>query len=118
VAKEKKPVRDSQPLLSLAMAARLIYARATGRSTDDPDTLNDLARRIAERTRIFTVNADETAKVLPAELVANGHFEEGGARLRLADPKRQPIGALAIRNVDLGTVMDEIQKDYGRTGGG
>jgi hypothetical protein len=117
VVKEKKPPRDPQPLLALATAARLIYARATGRSTDDPETLNDVARLIAARTRIFTVKADETARVLPTELLASGHFEDGGAILRPGDPKRAPIGPLVIRRVDLGIVMDEIQKLYGRPGG-
>jgi hypothetical protein len=117
VAKDKKPPRDPQPLLPLAQAARLVYARATGSSTDDPKTLNDIARLIAARTRVFTVKTDETARVLPAELLANGQFEEGGASVRPADPKRAPIGPLVIRRVDLGIVMDQIQKLYGQTGG-
>jgi hypothetical protein len=117
VVKEKKPPRDPQPLLPLAQAARLVYARATGRSTDDPKTLNDVARLIAARTRVFTVRADETARILPAELLANGEFEEGGASLRPADPQRAPIGPLVIRRVDLGIVMDEIRKVYGQPGG-
>jgi hypothetical protein len=117
VVKEKKPPRELPPMLALATAVRLVYARATGRSTDDPKTLNDVARLIAARTRIFTVKADETARVLPAELLADGQFEESGASLRPADPKRAPIGALAIRRVDLGSVMDDIRKIYGQTGG-
>jgi hypothetical protein len=117
VVKEKKPPRDPQPLLPLATAARLVYARATGRSTDDSKTLNDVARLIAARTRVFTVQADDTARVLSAELLANGQFEEGGASLRPTDPKRAPIGPLVIRRVDLGIVMDEIRKLYGQTGG-
>lgn len=118
MVKEKSPSRVAEPLLPLARAARLAYARATGRSTDDAGALNDIARLIAARTRIFTVNADETARVLPAELIADGHFEDGGATLRPADPKRAPIGSLAIRNVDLGSVMDEIRNVYGPTDGG
>ena len=66
---------------------------------------------------MFTVQADETARVLPAELLANGEFEEGGASLRPADRKRAPIGPLVIRRVDLGSVMDDIRKVYGQTGG-
>ena len=117
MVKEKNSPRVSQPLLPLAKAARLVYARATGRSTSDPKALNEIARLIAARTRVFTVNPDETARVLPAELLASGYLEDGGATLRLTDPQRAPIGPLVIRNVDLGGVMDEIRKVYGKSGG-
>lgn len=50
-------------------------------------------------------------------MLADGDFEEGGALFRFKDPKRAPIGALAIRRTDLGNAMDEIRKLYGKTRG-
>jgi hypothetical protein len=117
LAKEKKPSHAVQALLPLATAARLIYARATGHHTEDIAALNGLARLIAAHTRIYTVKIDETARLLPVEILADGDFEEGGALFRFKDPKRAPIGALAIRRTDLGNAMDEIRKLYGRSQG-
>jgi hypothetical protein len=98
-------------LLPLATAARLVYARATGRHTSDLVTLNEVARMIAEKTRVYLINADETARPLPAELVAGSQFEDGGDALRLKNSKR--LGSLAIRRDELWDVADEVRKVYG-----
>ena len=98
-------------LLPLATAARLVYARATGRHTSDLATLNEVARMISARTRIFVVAADETARPLPADLFAGAEFEDGGDALRLKNSKR--LASLAIRREDLEDVADEVRKVFG-----
>jgi hypothetical protein len=83
----------------------------TGRHTSDPATLNEIARLIAARTRVYVVNADETARPLPADLVAGSQFEAGGDALRLQNSKR--LASLAIRREVLWDVADEVRKVYG-----
>jgi hypothetical protein len=117
------PPKHLQPLLAVAMpallplatAARYAYARATGSHARDMETLNNVARLIATRTRIFTVDTDETARPVSAAIIAKGEFEDGGGSLRIRNCARAPIGMLAIRRDELANVMDEIRKVYGPT---
>ena len=109
--------RDLQVLLPLDSAARQIYARATGQHTSDTETLNNVARLIATRTRVFSLNADQTAKPVAVESLADGYFVDGGGSLRFKDPQRPAVRSLAIRHVDLWDAEDEVRKVYGRGGG-
>src|SRR5689334_5056445 len=70
-------------LMSLASAARMVYARATGRHTDDVATLNNVARLIAAHTRIFELSIDKTAMSVSTETLAAGQLENGGESLQL-----------------------------------
>lgn len=110
---DRKSGRDLQVLLPLDSAARLIYARVTGRHTSDDETLNNVARLIATRICVYSMKADETAKLVSADSLASGHFADGGASLRFKDPKRPPVKSLAIRRVDLWDVEDEVRQVYG-----
>ena len=100
-----------QALMSLATAARMVYARATGRHTDDVQTLNEVARLIAAHARIFELNIDKTAQPLSTQILAAGRFEGGGESLHFKN--RVPIHGLAIRRVDLGDAEEEVRKSYG-----
>jgi hypothetical protein len=110
--KEKSSTR-LQALMPLATAARMLYARATGRTTDDVQILGNVARLIATRTRVFVLSIDETARALPADLLAAGRFEGGGDSLCFDDSSRAPIGSLAIRRVDLWDAEEDVRKAYG-----
>ena len=99
--------------MSLATAARMVYARATGRHTHDMRTLNEVARLIAAQTRIFVLSIDKTAMSVSAESLSAGQFENGGEALRFKDSNRPPIHALAIRRVDLWHAEDQVRKIYG-----
>jgi hypothetical protein len=108
--------RELQVLLPLDSAARLIYARATGHHTSEIDTLNNVARLIATRTRVFSMNADQTARPVSTQDLASGCFVDGGESLDYTDPKRPRIKSLAIRRVDLWDVEDDVRKVYGARG--
>jgi hypothetical protein len=113
---EEKEPPALQPMLSLPLAANLVYAGATGQRTNDLDTLNNVARLIASRARIFSREQGQTDMLMPDELL-EGHFEEGGALLRFKDQRRAPIRELAILTADLGALVEEIRQLYGRGGG-
>ena len=110
---QKEKVRGVrlQALMSLATAARMVYAKATGRHTDDMRTLNQVARLIATQTRIFELNIDKTAMPISAETLSAGEIEDGGDSLRFAN--RPPVSPLAIRRVDLWDAEQEVRKIYG-----
>jgi len=109
--KESTQVIRLRGLMSLASAARMVYARATGRHTDDVATLNNVARLIAAHTRIFELSIDKTAMSVSTETLAAGQLEDGGESLQLKN--RAPIRGLAIRRVDLWDAQDEVRKIYG-----
>ena len=112
----KKETPALAPLLPLAIAAEVAYARATGKHTKDLDSLNNVARLIASRTRVFSVESGEPAMLMPDE-VMEGRFEQGGAVLRFTAPRRPPIGELVILLVDLGQAVEDVERLYGRTPG-
>ena len=111
--KEKTKAIRLQGLMSLASAARMVYARATGSHTDDMRTLNEVARLIAGHTRIFVLDIDKTAMSVSPETLAAGQFENGGEALHFKDSQRSPIHALAIRRVDLWDAEEEVRRIYG-----
>lgn len=106
--KEKEP-NALRPFLSLAMAARIVYAaKAEQRPPPDEETLNGLARMIAARTRVFARygDGDDYALVMPSEL-AEGDLEGGGTMLTFPDG-RTTLTHLAILHADLGKVVQDI----------
>jgi hypothetical protein len=107
----KKEPPALQPLISLAIAAGVTYARATGKHTKDVGTLNNVARLIASHTRVFTRESGDAAMLMPDELM-EGYFDEGGALFRFRDLKRKDIGDLVILVQDLGRVVEVVQKLY------
>ena len=111
--KQKAPAIRLQGLMSLATAARMVYARATGRHTDDLRTLNEVARLIAMKTPIVVLSIDKTAISVSAETLSAGQFENGGEVLQFKDSNRPPIHALAIRRVDLWDAEEEVRRIYG-----
>ena len=103
--------------MSLATAARMVYARATGRHTADKRTLNEVARLIAAQTRIFVLNIDKTAVPVSTETLSAGQIENGGELLHFKECNRPPIHALAIRRVDLWHAEDKVRRIYGAANG-
>ena len=112
MAKDKEPPALA-PWIPLRLAAVMAYHAVAGKQVDDDGILNNIARLIAGRTRIFTRSAsDKTAAlVMPDELV-EGHIDGGGDELRFADG-RAALTDLVIEDTDVGRVIREIQKLYG-----
>jgi hypothetical protein len=102
-------------LLSLPTAARLVYQAAIGkRDAPSEDTLNNIARMIAARTRVFACvsgeEPDMPAMLMPDE-VFEGHFEAAGERLTFNDG-RPTLTNLCLRHSELGKVIAEITVLY------
>lgn len=106
---EKKEPDALRPFLSLSMAARIVHAATGKQGLPDEDTLNDLARAIAVRTRVFARygDAEDVALVMPSE-VAEGDFEGGGTTLTFSDG-RPPLDGLSILHADLWKIVDEMR---------
>jgi hypothetical protein len=114
MAPEKEDdLTSSKPLMSLPAAAVIVHEGATGRTTRDLQTLNNIARLIASRAKIFTCESGNPALLMPDELM-EGHFDEGGAALRLTHPTRTIIRELVIQTQDVARLVKEIRAVYER----
>lgn len=103
--------------MPLRLAAVMVHHAVAGDQVDDDGILNNMARLIAARTRIFTRSGRDkaTALVMPDEIV-DGHFDLGGDELHFPDG-RAPLTDLVIQEADLGRVISEIKNLYGRAAG-
>jgi hypothetical protein len=103
-------------MVSLFEAAALAFFKATGKHTDDPGTLNNLARLIALNTRVFTraQDDDDYSLVMPTE-IHEGQFQLGGAYLDFHDGRR-PLSNLTILRRELAQVLHEV-REFVRTDG-
>lgn len=95
--------------ISLTAASALVYHAATDSITDDPATLNDLARIIATRTHLLARVADHEpfSRVRP-QAVHEGRFEDGGKCLSFADG-RPTIRNLAIAESEMTRLIPELR---------
>lgn len=98
-----------KPLLGLAAAAALVYA-ATARRAPDEATLNDVARMIAARTRLFARDGRDCVLVMPAEIL-EGEIEGGGTVLTFADG-RPTLQGLCILHSELDALVEELRAVY------
>ena|SRR5687767_3088604 len=95
--------------ISLTAASALVYHAATDAITDDPATLNDLARIIATRTRLVTRGTDrEPFTLVWPKVVFEGRFEEGGKCLCFPDG-RPTIRNLAIAESEMTRLIPELR---------
>jgi hypothetical protein len=103
-------------MVSLFEAAALAFFQATGKHTDDPRTLNNLARLIARNARVFTRAHDQEdySLVMPTE-IDEGQFQLGGGYLDFHDG-RLPLANLAILRRELPQVLHEV-REFIRTDG-
>jgi hypothetical protein len=95
-------------VLSLANAALVVYLKATNRKSADPQALDEVARMIATRTRVFTCSSDSFSDPQPlsADEAFQGKFEGGGTHIRFADGAT--LTNLCVRFEDLPAVTDAI----------
>lgn len=95
--------------ISLTAASALVYHAATDAITDDPATLNDLARIIATRTHVLARGTDREpfTRVWP-KAVFEGRFEEGGKCLCFPDG-RPTIRNLAIAESEMRRLIPELR---------
>lgn len=101
-------------MMPLSQAAIEAYAAATGQQTTNLDTLNEVARAIAARVRVFTREhgSDEYDLVWPNEIV-EGKIHLGGEALLFSDG-RAVLENLSIPRGELAVAVAEIQKRYTR----
>jgi hypothetical protein len=100
-------------MLSLAEAAKLAYRAATKRENPTEQPLNNVARIIAARIRIFACEPGDCANpamVMPDE-VFEGEFEGGGMTLNFKDA-RPSLTNLCMLHKDLGEAIAEVRAAY------
>jgi hypothetical protein len=104
-AVEERQKEAPSDVISLTAAAALAHNAATGHISDDPALLDQVARVIAERTRVFARRPREPdyRLVLPAE-IAQGFIEGGGKYLSFPD-QRPNLEELAIRRTALPALL-------------
>ncbi|HEV8105991.1 MAG TPA: hypothetical protein VGP97_00615 [Burkholderiales bacterium] len=110
MVEEKQQTPPLQPMISLAIVAKLAYLSAIGAEQADENTLNHVARVIASSTDIFDcrpVQSGAKPTLLTPDEIRSGRFGGGGLTLNFNDawPSRTN---LCIRVVDVGRVIVEI----------
>ncbi len=100
---------SDNPVLSLASAALVVYLKASNRGSPDAQALDEVARMIATRTRVFTCSSDSFSEPRPlsADEAFQGQFEGGGTHIRFSDG-RKTLTHLCVRFEDLPAVTDAI----------
>lgn len=96
-------------VLSLANAALVVYLKATNRKSADAQALNEVARMIATRTRVFTCSSETFSdpRPLSADEAFQGEFQGGGTHIRFSDG-RKTLTHLCVRFEDLPAVTDAV----------
>jgi hypothetical protein len=96
-------------VLSLANAALVVYLKATHRKSADAQALDEVARMIATRTRVFTCSSETFSdpRPLSADEAFQGQFEGGGTHIRFSDG-RKALTHLCVRFEDLPAVTDAV----------
>jgi len=102
-----------QPMLSLAVAARLAYRAAMNREATE-SVLNTVARMIAARITVFASTEGHSyanpARIMPDEVV-EGRFHDGGTTLDFKDG-RPSLTNLCMKRVDLDRAIAEVRALY------
>jgi hypothetical protein len=100
---------DPSRYISLTAASALVYHAATDAITDDPATLNDLARIIAARTPVVARLTDsEPFTPVRPRAVFEGRFEDGGKCLCFPDG-RPTLRNLAIAESEMARLIPELR---------
>lgn len=105
-------------MLSLATGAQLAYSAATKNKDPDEETLNNVARLIATRIKVFVCEPGKCCSepdLLTHDEVFQGEFEGGGVTLTYNDD-RPSLTNLCMRHADLGHAIAEIRGAYLREG--
>lgn len=110
MAEEKKQTAPLQPMIALAIVAKLSYLSAIGGEQADQNTLNHVARVIASSTDIFDcrpVQSGAEPTLLTPDEIRSGHFHGGGSTLDFDDARPSRTN-LCIRVVDVSRVIVEV----------
>ena len=110
MVEEKKPTPPLQPMISLAIVAKLSYLSAIGGEQADENTLNHVARVIASSTDIFDcrpVQSGAAPTLTTPDEIRSGRFAGGGSTLNFDDGRASRTN-LCIRVVDVSRVIVEV----------
>jgi len=104
--KREKP----QPMISLAIVAKLAYLSATGGEQLDEEVLNNVARAIADSVDVFDCRPIESGAkptLVTSDEVRSGDFGGGGVTLNFNDGRPSRTN-LCVRVLDVSRVIVEM----------
>jgi hypothetical protein len=106
----KEQKEKSQPMISLAVVAKLSYLSAIRGELADEETLNNVARAIADCVDVFDcrpVHSGSRPTLVTSDEIRSGHFGGGGMTLNFNDGRSSRTN-LCIRVLEVSRVIVEI----------